>query len=246
MLVEILPIERLVAVTVFADEKGTSNILGRVPPGVVRFPKTDMERLVAVRPDLVVVSEYTDADFLKLLERSGLRYHRMEGLATLSGIRAAIVGLGVAVGEQDAARRLAGRFDERLGDLARRLQGVKRPRVMYWSSPFTAGDETTIGAIIEAAGGVNVGREMGLTGIQAIGAERAFVADPDYVLVGSWEGSAGSLKDNPLLAQMKAVREGRVVVMPSELLVAVSQHVAEACWYLAAALHPGRVTLDRR
>jgi iron complex transport system substrate-binding protein len=98
ILVEILPPERLVAVTAFADEDGTSNILGRVPPGVVRFPKTDMERLVAVRPDLVVVSEYTDADFLKLLERSGLRYHRMEGLGSLSGIRAAILALGQAVG----------------------------------------------------------------------------------------------------------------------------------------------------
>src|SRR5262249_11113450 len=80
VLIEILPPERLVAVTSFADEKGTSNIVGRVPPSVARFPKADLERLVALHPDLVIVSEYTDPDFLHLVERSGLRWHRMEGL----------------------------------------------------------------------------------------------------------------------------------------------------------------------
>jgi iron complex transport system substrate-binding protein len=240
VLVEILPLDRLVAVTSFVDEPGTSNVLGRVPPGVVRFPKTDLERLVAVRPDLVVVSEYTDADFLKLLASSGLRYHRMERLGSLPGIRNAILALGDAVGEREAARRLAARFDARLDELAGRLGGVRRPRVLYWSNPFTAGDETTIGAIIEAAGGVNVGREMGVTGIQAIGAERAYLADPDYLLLGSWE-KADSLKDHPLVSQMRAVREGRLAVIRSELLVAVSHHVAEACWRLAAILHPDRV-----
>jgi ABC-type Fe3+-hydroxamate transport system substrate-binding protein len=118
---------------------------------------------------------------------------------------------------------------------------VKRPRVLYWSSPFTAGDGTTIGAVIEAAGGANVGRELGITGIQAIGAERAFVADPDYLLVGSWAGGAGSLAEHPLLSRLKAVRQGRVAVLPSELLVAVSHHTAEACWHLAGVLHPDRV-----
>src|SRR5262245_39297403 len=68
VLAEILPIERLVGVTSLVDEKGTSNARGRVPPAVPRFPKADLERLLSVRPDLVIVSEYTDADFLKLLE----------------------------------------------------------------------------------------------------------------------------------------------------------------------------------
>src|SRR5262245_21803538 len=75
VLVDILPPERLVSVTRWADEKGTSNIVGRVPPNVHRFVKADLEQLVALHADLVVVSEYTDADFLKLVERTGLRFH---------------------------------------------------------------------------------------------------------------------------------------------------------------------------
>jgi len=160
VLVEILPVERLVAVTAAADDEGTSNIVGRVPPGVARFRKADLERLVALAPDLVVVSEYTDPDFLYLLERSGLRYHRMEGLRSLAGNREAILRLGEAVGATAGAEKLVARYDAVLADLARRLRGVARPRVMYWASGMTAGGDTAIGALIESAGARNVGAEL--------------------------------------------------------------------------------------
>jgi iron complex transport system substrate-binding protein len=241
VLVEILPPERLVSVTRWVDEPGTSNVLGRVPPSVFRIHKVDMERLVALAPDLVVVSEYTDADFLRLLARSGIRHHRMKGLSSPPGVRAAILELAREVGAMDAARRVVARYDATLAELARRLAGARRPRVLYWAGGMTAGGDTAIGALIEAAGGVNVGREMGVTGIAPPGAERAFMSDPDVVLVGTWPLAMESLKRDPLLARMRAVREGRIVVLPNELLVALSQYTAEACWRLGAALHPDRV-----
>jgi len=241
ILVEIVPVDRLVAATAAADDTGTSNVVGRIPPGVARFRRAEMERLLALTPDLVVVSEYTDADFLRLLERSGMRVHRMGGLDSLAGIRAAVLELGRVVGAEEAARRLVTRYDARLAELARRLQGAPRPRVLYWAGGMTAGGGTAIGALIEGGGGASVGREMGLEGIAPIGAERAFVADPDFVLVGEGWKSAEALRAHPLLAQMRAVKQGHIIAMPTELLVTLSHHAADACWYLAGALHPDRV-----
>jgi ABC-type Fe3+-hydroxamate transport system substrate-binding protein len=241
VLVDILPPERLVAVTRWADEEGTSNVVGRVPPGAHRFVKADMEQLVALRPDLVVVSEYTDADFLKLLETSGMRVHRMAGLHSMAGIRGAILSLGRAVGEEAAARRLVSRFDARLAELGRRLAGAPRPRVLYWSGNMTAGADTAIGALIEAAGARNVGREMGVVGIAPPGAERAFAADPDMVLVGTWPGSVEALTAHPLLSHARAVREGRILALSTERLVALSQYTADAAWALGHLVHPDRV-----
>jgi iron complex transport system substrate-binding protein len=241
VLVAILPLERLVSVTRWADAEGTSNVVARVPPAVHRFVKADMEQLVALRPDLVVVSEYTDADFMKQLERSGLRVHRMLGLNTLAGVRGAILDLGRAVGEDEAARRLVAEYDAKLAELGRRLAGAAKPRVIYWSGNMTAGADTAIGALIEAAGAVNLGREMGIVGIEPPGAERAFVASPDAVLVGTWPGSNEALTGHPLLSKWKAVREGRIVALRTELLVALSQYTADAAWELAHLLHPDRV-----
>lgn len=241
ILVEILPAERLVAVTRWADEPGTSNVVGLVPAAAYRFAKADLERLLALHPDLVVVSEYTDADFLHLLQRSGLRYHRMTGLGSPSGVRTAILDLGRAVGAEDRAQELVTRYDRVLGELQKRLTGVKRPRVLYWSGGMTAGADTAIGAMIETAGAVNLGRELGVEGIAPPGAERAFAADPDLILVGSWSGAEASVRSHPLLGQSRAVLEGRILTMPNELLVALSQYTAQGCWRLAFLLHPDRI-----
>ena len=245
VLVEILPPERLVGVTRWADDPPSSNVAGRVPGHAHRFAKADFEQLVALRPDLVVVSEYTDADVLALIERSGLRYHRMRGLGSLAGLRAAILELGRAVGAELAAARLVTRYDATLAEVRRRLEGAPSPRVLYWSSGMTAGADTAIGALIECAGGVNVGRELGVAGISPPGAERAFVADPDLMLVGNWPRAVESLKQHPLLRQLRAVREDRIVVMPNQLLVVLSHYAADACWWLAHALHPARVERPR-
>jgi iron complex transport system substrate-binding protein len=241
ILVEILPRERLVAVTRFADEPGSSNVVGRVPPEVFRFPKADLELLVSLLPDLVVLSEYTDADVARQIERSGLRFHRMRGASSVAGVREAILDLAARVGEHEAGRRLVARFDARLSELARRLHGASRPRVLYWSNGMTAGADTAIGSLVETAGGTNVGRELGVRGIAPPGAERAFLADPDVILVGTWPGAVEAVRGHPLLGRARAVREGRVLSMPTELLVALSQYTAEACWRLAGLLHPGRV-----
>ena len=241
LLVELLPPERLVAVTRWADDPDMSCVAGRVPAAAVRLPRADLERLIALRPDLVVVSEYTDADFLHLLERSGLRHHRLSGLASLAGIRAAIAGLGQAVGREQAAARLVARMNLVLGALGRRLAGVERPRVLYWGDPHTAGAGTSIGALIEAAGAVNVGSALGLRGIVPLSEEQAYTADPDAILVTKGSGARESLLRHPLLSRSRAVREGRIVEMPNRLLVSLSDHAADACWWLAARLHPGRV-----
>jgi len=241
VLVELLPPGRLVSVTQWADAPATSNIVGRVPPSVFRFERADMERLVALRPDLVVVSEYTDADFLDLVQRSGMRVHRMQGLSSLAGIRRAILDLGQAVGAEDKARTLVARYDATLEELRRRLAGAPRKRLLYWSSGMTAGEGTAIGSLIEAAGASNLGRELGVQGIAPVGAERAFVAEPDAILVGTWPLAEESVREHPLLSKLEAVRQGRIVVVPTPLLVALSQHAADACWYLAHQLHPDRV-----
>jgi iron complex transport system substrate-binding protein len=241
VLVAILPPERLVSVTRWADEPGTSNVVGRVPPAVHRFLKADLEQLVALHPDLVVVSEYTDADFMTQLERSGLRVHRMLGLSSLAGVRGAILDLGRAVGEDEATGRLVAEFDATLAELGRRLAGARKPRVLYWSGNMTAGSDTAIGALLEAAGAVNVGREMGIVGIAPPGAERTFVTNPEVLLVGTWPGSREALTTHPLFSQWAAVREGRILALRTQLLVALSQFTAHAAWELGHLLHPDRV-----
>jgi iron complex transport system substrate-binding protein len=240
ILVELLPPERLVAVTSFADDPASSNIVGRAPAGAARFQHADLERLLALRSDLVVVAEFTDADFLHLLGASGLRYHKVEGLDSFEGIRTAVRELGGAVGAEAAAQGLIERFDARLRELDTRLAGVSRPKVLYWSNPHVWGSGTVMDAVIEKAGAINAGKAMGVKGVLPVGAERAFLANPDVVLVAG-PGTREALASHPLLSQLAAVRAGRVVELPGHYAATLTHYTAEAAWFLAHALHPERV-----
>jgi iron complex transport system substrate-binding protein len=214
--------------------------VGRIPKTVARFPKVDVERLIALRPDLVVVSEYTDADVLRALQRSGLKVHRMIGLDSFPGFRRALVRLGDEVGEGAAAARLAADFDARLGEIERRLTGAPRPRVLYWASGFTSGARTAFDALIACGGGANAAARAGISGIAPIGAERAYRLDPDWLFIGGHTNTLKSINEHPLLSRMRAVRTGHIVEMPTELLVALNHHAVKSCEFMARSLHLDR------
>ena len=234
---DILPLDRLVAVTALIDELGTSNAAGRAPRSIARFPKIDIERLIALKPDLVVVSEYTDADVLRALEHSGLKAHRMTGLDSLAGFRRALIDLGEAVGEREKAAAIARDFDARLGAIEQRLKEVTRAKVLYWASGFTAGSQTAFDALIRCGGGENAAASAGISGITPLGAERAFSLDPDWLFIGAHSTTSKEIRTHPLLSKMRAVKSGRVVEMPGELLVALNHHAATSCEFMARALH---------
>lgn len=238
ILADILPLSRLLAVTALVDEAGTSNAVGRIPPSIARFPKVDVERLIALRPDLVVVSEYTDADVLRALRQSGLKVHRMTGLDSLEGFRRALLELGDVVGEKERAATLAADFDARLDDIDRRIQGTQRPRLLYWASGFTAGSKTAFDALIRCGGGENSASLAGISGITPLGAERAYGLDPDWLFIGSHTTTSREIHEHPLLSRMRAVKAGHIVEMPTELLVALNHHAAASCEFMAKALHP--------
>lgn len=240
ILAEILPAARLVAVTSLVDEAGTSNAVGRVAKSVPRFPKVDIERLIALKPDLVVVSEYTDADVLRALRTSGLRVHRMTGLDSFPGFRKALLDLGDAVGEGAAASKLAAAFDAGLAEVAARIKAAPMPSVLYWASGYTAGSKTAFDAIIACGGGTNAAASAGISGIAPMGAERAYRADPDWLFIGGQTTTAREIREHPLLSRMRAVKAGRIVAMPTELLVALNHHAVKACDFMARSLHKDR------
>jgi iron complex transport system substrate-binding protein len=240
ILADILPVARLVGVTALVDEVGTSNVVGRIPKSIARFPKVDIERLIALRPDLVVVSEYTDADVLRALRLSGLKVHRMIGLDSLAGFRQALLDLGRAVGEIEAASRLAAEFDERLHAIEVKLLGAPRPTLLYWASGFTAGAQTAFDALIRCGGGENAAARAGILGITPLGAERAYGLDPDWLFIGSHTTTSREIHEHPLLSMMRAVRAGHIVEMPTELLVALNHHAAASCEFMARTLHQER------
>jgi iron complex transport system substrate-binding protein len=249
VLADLVPVERIVGVTFLADDPEISNVAGHYPARILRLRDMNVERIVALAPDLVCVAPYNTADALRLLERSGLALYRNEAIEGIDAIAAGVSRLGARVGEPDRARTLVTSLQAQRRRLADRLQDLpQHPRVLYWAAGVTAGRGTTIDDIIRAAGGVNVAAELGLEGSPEISPEQVVATNPEIVLLPRWkaEEQHGAITNHPILRQLPAVREGRLVTIEGRYLTSVSPHVIAGAEHLARALHPGRFAGEGR
>ncbi|OGG49118.1 MAG: hypothetical protein A3F84_26760 [Candidatus Handelsmanbacteria bacterium RIFCSPLOWO2_12_FULL_64_10] len=240
MLAALVGPERVVGVSRFVDHAGISNVAGHYPASVPRI-RADLEQIIALRPDLVCVASYNSADFLEMLHKSSLPVFRHEETHTFAGVMRDLTALGERVGAQEKAKSVVADMERRLSDLQTALAspGV-RPRVLYWSDGWTAGSHTTIGEMIERAGGVNVAASLGMEGMAEVSVERALAADPDVLLLVAWKAGepATAVELPPALRTLRAVREGRVVSVEGRALSAASQFAVDGAERLARRLHP--------
>lgn len=240
MLAALVEPERVVGVSRFVDDAGISNVVKHYPDSIPRI-RADLERIIALRPDLVCVASYNSADFLELLRKSNLPIFRHENTNTFAEVMRGLTALGERVGAQGRAKGVVADMERRLNDLRAALASLSaRPRVLYWSGGWTAGSRTTVGEMIERAGGVNVAAEAGLAGMAEISVERALAADPDVLLLDAWKAGEPATAEElpPALRTLRAVREGRVVSVEGRSLSAVSQFVVDGAERLARKLHP--------
>jgi iron complex transport system substrate-binding protein len=247
MLAELVPVERVVCVTYLADDPDISNVPDFYPRRIPRLRDTAPERIIALNPDLVCVAPYNSADFLKVMERSGLPVYRNEAYHSIDEIEAGIIDLGKRVGEPARADEVVGRMRKRRKRLADQLRNIgHRPRVLFWSAGFTSGQHTTIDDIIREAGGVNVAAEKDLQGPAEISPEQVIAADPDVILLSRWSADEreGHIENHPLLRNLRAVQEKRVIAIEGRYLTSVSQYVVEGAERLARKLHPDHFPTD--
>ncbi|HVX10941.1 MAG TPA: ABC transporter substrate-binding protein [Pirellulales bacterium] len=244
----LVPADRVVCVTHLADDPEISNVPDVYPRSIPRVRAAETERIVAMSPDLVCVASYNSADSLELLRRSGLPVYQHNDCQSIDEIEANILDFGTRIGEAARAAKIVGSMRERRQRLAEKLRQItNRPRVLFWSAGFTSGTKTPMDDIIREAGGVNVGAERGLEGTVEISPEQVIAANPTFVLQSCWSADEHerSIDHHPLLRNLEAVRENRVITIEGKYLSALSQYVIEGAERLARQLHADRFPDDR-
>jgi iron complex transport system substrate-binding protein len=237
---------RLAAVSIFADDPGSSNCLGvypppRAAPWIARV-RGEAEEILALRPDLVFVTNFTDDGTVRLLDGAGVPVVRFTDWASFDGVLADIRLTGAAVGAEAQAEALARAVEARLRAVDARVRGLPRVRALYYEIPgYTRGAGSLNDEMIQRAGGANVAREIGLQGIAPIGIESVLALAPEVIVIPGFDADGRvpeGLLSTPGWGQIPAVRAGRVHVVPAAWLTSVSQHAARGVEELARLFHP--------
>ncbi len=210
-------------------------------PSVGTGLKPNVEYVMALRPDLVVARAGRAARrAVESLRARGLRVAAFDPRG-LDDLYRTVERLGVLAGREAEARALVGRLRDRIEALRRRTAGARPVGVVYEvrSQPLTvAGQDSLMTEIIETAGGVNlvpVRKKILMLDVEAL-----LRLDPDAYIV-----QEGPMNRNPLppserphLGALRAVRQGRVLVVDEARFARPGPHVAEAAEALARFLHP--------
>ncbi len=202
----------------------------------------DLEAIVALRPDLVLVDEYSGA--AEALAPLGLTVYAGTP-QRLDELFSTLDRLGRLLGAPTEAALLAGRLQGELDTVAAVVAGRANPSVFYEvdPSPYSVGPESFIGSLIALAGGRNVVPD-GLGDFPLIDPEFVVAADPQVIVLADapYGVDAAAVAARPGWGAIAAVRDGRVVELTqgqSDVMSRAGPRVGEALLLLARILHPG-------
>lgn len=234
--------ERLVAAVDHSDYPPEAKAL----PSVGSHDRLDLERLVALQPDLVIGwVTGNPIEQVERLERLGVPVFRIEPRA-FEDIATALERLARLAGSEAQGRLAAERFRQGLAELAARHADAPPVPVFYqvWDSPLmTVNDEHLIGKVVTLCGGVNVFGGLPRL-VPRIDEEALLAADPEVILAGGrGEENRSWLEDWQRFPELTAVARDNLFFVPPSLLQRPTPRLLEGSRLLCERLE---VTRGRR
>jgi iron complex transport system substrate-binding protein len=227
------------------------------PPEATRIRRVgglidpDVERIFALRPDLVIVYN-TQVELKQRLDRAGVAYYSYEHRA-LADITATVRAIGRRIGSDIRAEALASEMERGIAAIRSSVAGRPRPRTLliFERDPGSLRNISASGGygflhdMLEVAGGDDVLSDIKQQMVQA-STEMILTRRPDVIVElrygsGLTSGNAAAdLEPWKVLASVPAVRNGRIHVLRGDEFVVPGPRIVDAAGKLADALHPER------
>ncbi|WP_448695773.1 cobalamin-binding protein [Pseudomonas moraviensis] len=207
-------------------------------PSVGRYGQLDMERLLSLKPDLLLLwPGSVGAGQRDQLKRLNIPTFIAEP-HTLTQLAAQIEAIAEQLGRPERGAKRAAELRAQLEGLRQRYQRDVRLRVFYqvWDKPlYTVGGGQIISDALEVCGARNVFADLNLPAPQ-VSIEAVLQRDPEVIVVGD-QAQLGAWKVWP---QVAAVRQGRLLLVTDKGLERPSGQMISATAKLCQLIAPDR------
>jgi iron complex transport system substrate-binding protein len=224
-----------------ADVAGLPRVGGLHDPSV--------ERILAIKPDLVIVYA-TQKELIARLDRAGIGYFNYQHRA-LPDILSTIRAIGDRIGAAARAESVASGMERSLADVGRQTAALPHPATLlvFERDPaglrnvFASGGYGFLHDMLEIAGGRNVFAAMRQQSVQA-STEMLIASRPDVIielLYGDHLKNADVAKELrawDALPSVPAVRAHRIAALTGDEFVVPGPRIVDATLKLARVLHP--------
>jgi iron complex transport system substrate-binding protein len=227
----------------------------RFPPEVEKLPRVgglidpDTERILSLRPDLVIVYN-TQAELKQRLDRARLPYFSYEHRA-LSDVMDTIRSLGERVGASARASAVAADMEAALAAVRNSVAGRARPRALlvFGRQPGSlrsinaSGGYGFLADLVDIAGADNVFGDITQQSVQA-STEMILARRPDVIIEIKYGAAAPDLdlarelEPWNALVSVPAVRNKRIYLLTGDEFVVPGPRIVAAAQRLARTIHP--------
>ncbi|MFV1964758.1 MAG: ABC transporter substrate-binding protein [Pirellulaceae bacterium] len=190
------------------------------------FGAPNMEKLLALSPDLVIGTSLQRNDMAESLRRSGIRVLRVK-TDNFSEMFETLRMIGKEVGKARRADEIVAAMQAKLQAIAEEHQEIpvdRRPRVFVelWNDPITtAGKGSFVDELISRAGGSNVAHDLG-SAYPIVNPEKVVEWNPDVIVLGymNQQRPKEVLANRIGWGEVEAVRTGNIIndISPDYLL----------------------------
>jgi iron complex transport system substrate-binding protein len=240
------------------DMGGSDRLVGvgtfdRFPPEVSRFPRVgglldpNVERILSLRPDLVIVYDTQD-DLITQLTRAGVPIYRYRHQG-LPDIVQTMRSLGTRLGAGKEADAAAGRIETRLAAVRTQVEGRARPRTLliFGREPGSlrriqaSGGVGFLHDLLELAGGSDVLSDFTRQSVE-MSTEMVLARAPEVIIELQYGDSPrrqaeAELRAWDALPSVPAVRRKQVHMLVGDEFVVPGPRIVQAAERLARVLH---------
>ncbi|WP_373821742.1 ABC transporter substrate-binding protein [Veillonella sp.] len=214
-----------------------------VKPVMSSYP---LEKIIALKPDLVIAPDYISADVISGLRHMGIATVVVSSGSTVEGVIKNVTEVAHIIGEDEMGNFYNQKIRKELDEMKRLGESIspeQRKTVLFASSmDGYTGTGSLFDDMCTYMNVYNAPNRIGLPPRIPFGEERVLAMNPDYIFIPSYKGMDKNLADrylkNPAFQNLPAIKENRVKPLPAAYLYTMNQHIGEAMLAIMYTVYP--------
>lgn len=217
-----------------------------------KLAENNAEAVVALQPDLIVLSTSSPEGAVRTFTDMGLRVYVASSPKTYAEMQKKIRNLAAAVGEPERGQKIVADMDRELAVIQKPLQRLKPEQerlAMAFSFIGAIGRQgQLLDEIFKLAHVKNGAAMAGLVrGAPLLSKEKIVAVNPQVMLLPTWnfetpendvQRYAEQIRHDPALQQVRAIKENKLVFVSDRYRYVASQHLTDSVAAVAKAVYP--------
>ena len=230
--------DKIIATVSYSDYPAAAREIPRIGDNL----QLDMERILALKPDLVVAWMHGGFERqLEPLRQSGIPFF-LSDPPTLDHIPVTLLKFGSLFGTEKQANVAAQEFRQKLAQLSNRYQRKSLVRTFYqvWGKPlYTLNDRNIASDVIRTCGGENIFGRLAAD-VPVVSAEAVLLENPELILGSDMQQGDSGVGQWKTFTSLLAVKNHNLVTLDDDQLNRAGPRIIDGARVVCEAMELAR------